>query len=68
MNPILCGIHVNNLLKAGQYPIVIEKEKKIVGNIELFVGKENGVNKMHIGVLQVHLDWRNCGLGRILLN
>jgi GNAT superfamily N-acetyltransferase len=61
-----CAIHLNNLLLRRQTPLVAEKDGCIVGEMELFIGREEppyGMN-CHIGVLYVHKDHLGRGIGR----
>jgi ribosomal protein S18 acetylase RimI-like enzyme len=61
-----CAIHLNNLLLRRQMPMVAEENGRIVGEMEMFVGREAppyGKN-CHIGLLYVRKDAQGRGIGR----
>ena len=64
-----CAIHLNYLLLSEQHPLVVEEDDKIVGELELYVGREPepyGLNA-HIDVLVIHDSYRGKGCGRKLV-
>ena len=68
MSEELCAIYLNNLLLNGHIPLVAELDGKLVGELELFYGKENdGHLYAHIGVLQVHKEYQRQGIGTLLV-
>lgn len=69
MSPETCAIHLNNMLLAGQFPLVAEMNGKIVGEIEVFIGEEPpplGKNAC-ISVLEVDKNHRGRGVGKALV-
>ncbi len=65
MSPETCAIHLNNLLLRHHLPFVAESEGRIVGEVELFIGRESepcGKN-CHIGLLYIHKDYAGKGIG-----
>lgn len=65
-----CAIHLNYLLLAGQYPIVVEIKGRIIGELELYAGQEKGVlgKTAFIDILEVHKNFRRRGVGRKLVD
>ncbi|WFO74827.1 GNAT family N-acetyltransferase [Desulfurococcaceae archaeon MEX13E-LK6-19] len=65
-----CAIHINYVLVHNQYPLVALLDGKIVGELELYIGKEKGVlgKTAFIDILEVHRDYRRRGIGRSLVN
>ena len=69
MSPELCAIHLNRMLTEDDHiPLVLEVDGKVVGELEVFVGKDDiyGMNA-NLSVFYVHKEWRSQGLGSILL-
>jgi GNAT superfamily N-acetyltransferase len=65
MSPETCAIHLNNLLLRRHLPVIAGQDGRIVAEMELFIGREQppyGKN-CHIGVLYVHKDCVNRGIG-----
>ncbi len=65
-----CAIHLNYILLAKQYPIVVEYGGRIVGELELYIGEEKGRlgKTAFIDILEVHKDYRRRGVGRALIS
>lgn len=65
-----CAIHLNNLLLQHQFPLVAVKSDELVGEMELFLGKEMpGYGKnLHIGLLYVRKDHTGEGIGSALVD
>jgi GNAT superfamily N-acetyltransferase len=69
MSQETCAIHLNNLLLHRQMPLVAEENGRVVGEMELFVGREGpsyGKN-CHIGLLYVHKEAQDRGIGRMMV-
>ncbi len=64
-----CAIHLNYLLTWNQYPLVALIDNRVVGELELYIGYEEGLLGTHgfIDVLEVHRDFRKRGIGRRLI-
>lgn len=64
------AVHLNCLLVNNQYPLVAELNGRVVGELELYIGKEKGsLGKCgFINVLEVHRDYRRRGVGRVLVS
>jgi len=64
-----CAIHVNNLLLAGQTPLVALEGDRVVGEAEVILGDEGGRRGLvaHLSVIEVHRDFRGRGVGRSLV-
>ncbi len=64
-----CAIHLNYLLTWNQYPLVALIDNRVVGELELYIGYEEGLLGTHsfIDVLEVHRDFRRRGIGRRLV-
>lgn len=65
-----CSVHLNNLLLQHQFPIVAQKGKKLVGEMELFTGNEGAPysKNMHIGLLYVRKGSTRKGVGKALVH
>jgi GNAT superfamily N-acetyltransferase len=69
MSPETCSIHLNNLILKRHYPVVAEKGGHIVGEMEIFFGREGkkfGKNA-HIGVLYVKESHTGDRIGTALV-
>lgn len=64
-----CAIHLNYLLTWDQYPLIALINNRVVGELELYIGYEEGLLGNHgfIDVLEVHRDFRRRGIGRELV-
>jgi len=64
-----CSIHLNYVLISNQYPLVALLNDRVVGELELYIGYEQGLlgKTGFIDVLQVHNDYRRRGIGRALI-
>jgi GNAT superfamily N-acetyltransferase len=64
-----CAIHVNNMLLKRHYPVAALMGDRLVGEMELFVGREGeqfGMNA-HVGLLYVAKGCTGKGIGRAML-
>jgi len=64
-----CAVHINNMLLEGNYVLVAEEGKRVIGEIEIFIGNEPppfGKNA-HISVLFVHKEHQKKGIGTSLI-
>jgi len=70
MSAETCSIHLNNLLLQRQFPLVAERGKKLIGEMELFSGKEGSPydKNMHIGLLYVKKGYTDKGTGKALVD
>jgi GNAT superfamily N-acetyltransferase len=69
MSTETCAIHLNNMLIKRHYPVVALIGERLVGEMELFVGREGerfGKNA-HVGLLYVARGCTGKGIGRALL-
>ncbi len=69
MSTETCAIHLNNLLLKRHYPVVALKGDRLVGEMELFVGREGeqfGKNA-HVGLLYVAKGCTGKGIGRAMI-
>lgn len=69
MSAETCAIHLNNLLLRRQFPIVALSGDRVIGEMEVFVGREGepfGKNA-HIGLLYVHKSCTGKGIGKALI-
>ena len=69
MSTETCAIHVNNMLLKRHYPIVALEGDRLIGEMELFVGREGeqfGKNA-HVGLLYVAKGCTGKGIGRALI-
>ncbi|NJF24993.1 N-acetyltransferase [Thermococcus sp. Bubb.Bath] len=66
-----CAVHINALLLDGQFSLVAEFNRKIVGEAEVFLSEELVRGKptriSHLDVIGVHPDLRGKGIGRALV-
>ena len=70
MSTETCSIHLNNLLLKRQLPIVAQKGEDLVGEMELFLGKEDAAigNNLHIGLLYIRKGYTGQGIGHALVD
>ena len=68
MSPEMCAVYLNSLLLNDQIPLVAEVDGQVVGELELYVAKDDlyGINA-NLSVFYVHRDWRSRGIGTVLL-
>ena len=69
MSAETCAIHLNNMLLKRQYPVVALKGDRLIGEMELFVGREGeqfGKNA-HVGLLYVDKGYTGKGIGKAMI-
>jgi len=64
-----CTIHINNLLLAGHLPLVAECEGSIVGEAEIYFGREPKPfsYNANISVFYIHRNFQGGGIGARLM-
>lgn len=69
MSAELCAIHLNELLLAGQFPLVAEVAGRVVGEAEYLVNREPEPlgAALHLSILYIHREWQGRGVGSALV-